>query len=73
MDRFPNGVCYLAGPNADETARAYFCAFGSTTLVTPGGVGKKGVDVAFSLADTAWTLLRDGNATVEEHPDSLPA
>ena len=73
VDKFPNGVCYLAGPNVDATARAYFSAFASTTLKTPGGVGKEGVDVEFRVADTAWGLLRDGNAVAEAKADSLPA
>ena len=69
---FPNGVCYLAGPHADHTARQYFNAFASTTLTTPGGLGKKGVDVVFRVSDASWTLLRDGNATAVERADDLP-
>lgn len=60
--QYPHGSTYLAGPNADETAREYFSVLSNNTLVTPGGIGRKGVDVSFSVATKSWTLLRDGNA-----------
>ncbi len=76
VDQYPNGSTYLAGPNADETARKYFNARSRNTFVTPGGIGRKGVDVCFSVANRSWTLLRDRNAEAnpqQDEPDTQSA
>ena len=63
--RFPNGTTYLSGPHADETACKYFGALNRNTLVTPGGLGREGIDIMFSMVDKSWTLTRDGNAELD--------